>query len=105
LSELTPAERGIDAAPVNPVTQNPVQYFAPAPVAAPVKRSTWKTHLVSITERSVSTFLFSFLGLVTATNLSDPTALKAAGIAGGLSVAAYLRNVAGTYVASTPDAG
>ena len=60
-----------------------------------------KKHIISILERSVSTFLFAFLGLITATSLSDPTALKAAAIAGALSVAAYLKTVAGAYLGST----
>jgi hypothetical protein len=97
MSELTPEQRGIDAAPA----QTGDTYVS-EPVA-PVKSNAWKKHLVAIVDRCTAVFLYSFLGLVTATNMSDPTALKAAGIAGGLSVAAYLRGVAGVYVASTPE--
>jgi hypothetical protein len=102
LSELTPEERGIHAGPERlvPASEAPV-----VEVLAPARRSSWKVHLVSVVERSVSTFAFSFLGLITATNMSDPTAMKAAALAGGFSVAVYLRVVAGSYLASTPDAG
>ena len=86
-----------------------VKQITPAEVAAveaalPTPKAAWKRHLVSIVERSVSTFAFAFLGLMTVTSMSDPTALKAAAVAGGFSVAVYLRGVAGTYLSNSQDA-
>lgn len=62
-----------------------------------------KKHIISLTERVSATFLFSFIGFVlaTGTNNLDATALKAAAIAGGLSVAKYVYAVTAQYLKST----
>lgn len=58
-----------------------------------------KKHLVAFTERVSSTFLFAALGIVLAAGSGiDALVLKAAAIAGALSVAKYLYTVAGSYL-------
>jgi hypothetical protein len=100
MSALSPQERGIDAAP-----ERLLPGVAKPPAAPSASHGSFKKHLVGVTERSVSTFAFAFLGLITVTNLSDPAALKAAAVSGCLSVGVYLRGVAGDYLANTSDAG
>jgi len=66
-----------------------------------------KNHIISLAERVSATFLFSFIGVVLAfgTNNIDTQALKAAAIAGGLSVAKYIYAVTASYLKSTSASG
>lgn len=61
-------------------------------------------YIISLTERVSATFLFTFLGIISVSSLTDIKALEAAAVAGGLSVAKYLYTVTGAYLASTSAA-
>lgn len=55
-------------------------------------------HALAFAERVSATFAFAFIGVALATGVSDTAALKAAAIAGALSVGKYLYTVTGAYL-------
>lgn len=62
-----------------------------------------KRKVIDVADRTVATFVQAFVAIILASNVTDLTAVKAAGIAGGLAVLKYLAVVANNYLAAHPE--
>lgn len=63
-----------------------------------------KTKVIDFVERVGATFAMAFMGVALASGVSDVTALKAAAIAGALSVGKFLSVQAASFLKTEPPA-